>query len=143
MQRHLFDRLDIAGTQSGIGAGSITDNVYQAFGAIETSPKVVVFPQWPAQESRKMSQLCALQGPTCASGPERDRILRTDAIDPDFIVLADVAPLRQRERQNVPESEADVVQHYLMTERLRQRFREERSDDVVELLIDILEIELI
>jgi len=36
----------------------------------------------------------------------------------DFSVLAYVAPPRQRERQNVPESEPDVVQHYFMTEGL-------------------------
>ena len=58
-------------------------------------------------------------------------------------MLADVAPLRQRERQDVPKGEADVVQHQLVQKRPGQRFGEAGSGDVVELMIDVLEVELI
>src|SRR4051812_38181689 len=58
-------------------------------------------------------------------------------------MLTDVAPLRQRKGQDIPKSTLDVVQHHLMTERLWHGFDEERSGDVVELMVDVLEIELI
>ena len=55
MKPHVFDLLDVDGVRGKVAAASITDNIYQTLGAIETSPQVVAFSQQPAQGPRKMS----------------------------------------------------------------------------------------
>src|SRR5262245_47372822 len=70
------------------------------------------------------------------------RILRADAVDQNFVKLADLARTRHRKRQHVPERKAEIIDQYLPA-RLRMPLgRIERCQQIIEVTRACIQVDL-
>ena len=73
---------------------------------------------------------------------ERARVLRADAVDQNFVELADLLPARDREGQHVPERKAEIVDQHLAPRIGMPSGRIERRQQLVEVARAGIEIDL-
>src|ERR1035437_8767878 len=93
----------------------VANDVDQPIQCVNTAQKVIIFAIGAREERREMRKTNAFETAASAEFAERIGILRTDAIDQDFIELTDFTPSHDWECQNIPKWKSEIVDQNLTT----------------------------
>jgi hypothetical protein len=96
-------------------SGRIADHVDEAVERMQPAEQIIVLAIAPGKESREIIKTDSFQAFQAFETFERVHLLWADAVDPNLVQFASVAPCRDRESEHIPERKPEIIDQDLPT----------------------------